>query len=184
MPRAGSLLPALVVVCGLLVASPGCDPSSRARSPSGNADGAAGGGDELIAPAQVRIHPIFSRPKDWTGDGRPDGFEALLEVQDRFGEPTRATGKVIFELFEYRRDYPDVRGRRLVNPWVTTLASVEEQQARWNRALRAYVFPLAFPEIQSDRTYVLTATFERDGGRLFDQLIVEPGRAEDEGVNG
>jgi hypothetical protein len=129
---------------------------------------------KMFGPVSMRIHPTFTRIKDWNGDKAPDGIDALLELQDQFGEPTRATGRVIFELFEYRRNFPNPAGKRLFNPWVTSLVTVEDQSARWNRALRAYSFQLVVPQIQPHRTYVLTASFELEGGRLFDRLILEP----------
>src|SRR6187200_3604810 len=68
--------------------------------------------DEMFAPASIRIHPTFTQFKDWTGDGAPDGIEALVEVQDSFGEPTRAKGSVMFELDSYRPQFPEQRGPR------------------------------------------------------------------------
>jgi hypothetical protein len=124
----------------------------------------------IIGPVSIRIHPTFTQVKSWTGDDQPDGIEALLEVRDRWDEPIRATGKVIFELYSYRMGYPDTRGTRVVNPWAASLATVEEQAARWDRVSRAYKFQLAYPQIDPSKTYVLTASFETDGGRLFDRL--------------
>ena len=50
----------------------------------------------LFGPSAMRIHPIFTRLSDWTGDGVPDGIEALIELQDQFGDPTKASGTIIF----------------------------------------------------------------------------------------
>jgi hypothetical protein len=132
----------------------------------------------IIGPVSIRIHPTFTQPKSWTGDDRPDGIEALLEVKDRWDEPIRATGRVMFELYAYRVGYPDPRGERLVNPWVTSLATVEEQTARWDRVSRAYKFQLAYPQVDRNRTYVLTASFETEGGRLFDRVNLGPATEE------
>jgi hypothetical protein len=132
---------------------------------------------QIIGPVSIRIHPTFTQVKNWEGDAKPDGIEALLlEVRDRWEEPIRATGKVIFELYDYRTAYPDPRGNRLVNPWVASLATVEEQTARWDRVSRAYKFQLAYPQMDPNRTYVLTASFETEGGRLFDRLNLGPVR--------
>lgn len=144
-----------------------CD-GPRALSMGKNAQG-------IIGPVSIRIHPTFTQARSWTGDDKPDGIEALLEVRDRWDEPIRATGKVIFELYEYRTGYPDPRGKRLVNPWVASLATVEDQTTRWDRVSRAYTFQLAYPQINRGRTYVLTASFETEGGRLFDRLNLGPG---------
>src|ERR1051325_6515739 len=40
----------------------------------------------LFNASAMRIHPIFSQIKDWTGDEKPDGFEVLLEFQDQRSE--------------------------------------------------------------------------------------------------
>ena len=128
----------------------------------------------MFGPEAMRIHPIFTQVKDWTGDGEADGIEVLIEFQDTFGDPTKALGRAIFELYEYRRDKPDPRGVRLANPWIGSLQTVDEQRQRWNRASRTYSFQLSYPEIESS-SYVLTAIFElSSGGRYFDRIIVTP----------
>jgi len=129
----------------------------------------------LFGPAGMRIHPIFTQIKDWSGNEKPDGIEALIELQDQFGDPTKASGRVIFELFEYRADDPDPRGERLASPWIGDLSTLQAQRDRWNRTSRTYGFQLQYDQIREDRTYVLTATFERSGGgRFFDRIILEP----------
>lgn len=161
-------LPVVAVAVACLAAlTAGCESSNKPYPRDANEQA-------MFGPATMRLHPTFTQIKDWTGDGKPDGVEALVELQDQFGEPTRAAGRVIFELFDYRAYTPDPRGPRATNPWVTTITTKEEQEARWNRALRAYTFELQFPQIAKNRTYVLTASFEHNGGRLFDQLILEP----------
>jgi hypothetical protein len=150
-----------------LIVAAGCDSAPKPYPRDANEQA-------MFGPATMRLHPTFTQVKDWTGDGKPDGIEAMVELQDQFGEPTRAAGRVIFELFQYRPYTPDPRGPRSTNPWVTTITTREEQGARWNRALRAYTFELQFPQIHKGEGYVLTASFEHNGGRLFDQLILEP----------
>src|SRR5689334_4269008 len=103
----------------------------------------------MFGPVSMRIHPIFTQLKDWTGDNHPDGIEALLEFQDQFGDPTKATGEVIFELYSFRPYHEDPRGDRIVNPWIGSLTTLADQQARWNRTSRTYTFQLAFPYIRT-----------------------------------
>ncbi len=127
----------------------------------------------LFGPSRFRIHPIFTQIKDWTGDNVPDGIEALIEFEDQFGDATKASGQVIFELYEYRKFDPDPRGNRLANPWIGDLDTIDAQRQRWNHTSRTYSFQLAYPQIQTDRSYVLTATFQLSGGgRFFDQMIL------------
>jgi len=149
----------------LLLAACGCQPTRYARSA---ADA------EMFGAQAVRIHPTFTRAKDWSGDGKPDGVEAVLELQDEFGEPTRATGTARFEVFQYRPYHPDPRGRRVGQVWEWPLLSRQEQSDHWSRALRAYTFKI--PYDPGGHTVVLSATFELGGAtpRLFDQIILEP----------
>src|SRR6187551_2342295 len=88
-----------------------------------------GEGDAMFGPVSMRIHPIFTQVKDWTGDGKPDGIEALIEFSDRFDDPTKASGRAIFELFGYRPYNPDPRGERVASPWTGSLVTMDEQRA-------------------------------------------------------
>ena len=168
----------LALMCVLIVA--GCQtPGSAYRS---TAD------QQMFGPASIRIHPTFTQVRDWTGDGKPDGIEATLEMLDQFGEPTRATGTVRFELYSYRPDLADPRSPRLASPWTASLNTTQDQQLRWNSALRAYTFQLHYPDISTKHYYVLTAQLDLVRGaasgatrpaRLFDQLIIPSQDGED-----
>jgi hypothetical protein len=134
---------------------------------------------KLFGPVSMRLHPIFTQIKDWTGDNKPDGVEALIELQDQFGDPTKASGRVVFELFDYQAYNPERRGERVANPWIGYLETLDEQRDRWNRTSRTYSFQLAFDQIQPNKTYVLTAEFQlSSGGRFFDRVILEGQRSE------
>ncbi len=80
----------------------------------------------------------------------------------------------MFELYNYRDATPDRRGQRLASPWIASVADKKEQAAHWSSAVRGYSFQLSDPDIQANRRYVLTAQFDLKGGRLFDQLVIEP----------
>jgi hypothetical protein len=128
----------------------------------------------LFAPVSMRVHPIFTQVKDWNGDGKPDGIEALVELQDQFGDPTKAAGRIIFELYDFKPYDPERRGDRVVNPWIGYLETLDEQRDRWNRTSRTYGFQLAYPDIQPAKSYVLTAEFQlSNGSRFFDRTILE-----------
>lgn len=130
---------------------------------------------EMFGPASLRIHPIFTEVKDWTGDDVPDGIEVLIEFQDQFGDPTKAMGTVVFEIFEYVELTPDHRGARLRNPYIGSLMSVGDQQEHWSGTSRTYSFKLTWPEVDTRETYLVTATVQLAGtGRLFAQTIVVP----------
>jgi hypothetical protein len=142
----------------------GCESSASAPHSSTQPD--------LFAPTAMRVHPIFTQVSDWTHSGKPDGVEAQLEFTDQFGDPTKASGKVLFELFDFRRESPDPRAKRLGH-WVGSLATPDEQKERWNTTLRTYRFQLDYPQLDPAHTYVLCATFElTTGGRFFDQIVL------------
>jgi hypothetical protein len=135
---------------------------------------------DMFAPTGMRIHPIFTQLADLDKSGKMDGIEAQLEFQDQFGDPTKASGQVVFELFGYRRNSPDPRGTRIGGPWIESLASLDEQHARWNTTLRTYRFDLSQPTVRTDQPYVLTAIFELTrGSRFFDQIVLTPTSTEE-----
>lgn len=132
--------------------------------------------ENLFSASAMRIHPIFTQLKDWTGDGRPDGIEALVEFQDPFGDPTKASGTIRFELYDYVQGVPDPKGARAANPWIGSLASQEDQKARWNRTSRTYSFQLGMNNFPAGKAHILVATFKPsgDGPRLFSQIVIQP----------
>lgn len=156
----------LLAIC--LIA--GCyQPSIEPQTPSDTA---------LFNANSMRIHPIFTQLKTWTGTEKPDGIEALIEFQDQFGDPTKAGGTVMFELFDYRQANPEPRGTRLANPWIGSIATLDEQRGRWNRTSRTYTFQLAYPQADPYKSYVLTALFRSNSGTRFFDRIILPGLEE------
>src|SRR5437763_1601434 len=87
----------LVLLCG-------CEPETFSRSMTEQ---------QMFGPTTMRIHPTFTQVKDWTGDSKPDGVEAFLELSDQFGEPTRATGTIRFELYSFHEAEEERRGKQL-----------------------------------------------------------------------
>ncbi len=129
----------------------------------------------MFAPTAMRIHPVFTQVRDWTNDGRPDGIEVLVEFQDRFGDPVKASGQALFEVYAFRQGSPDPRGARLVEPFVANIDNVASQRDHWNRTSRCYSFQLAWPVVRQNEAYVLTASFQLEGGgRFTDQLVLKP----------
>ncbi|HEY1922875.1 MAG TPA: hypothetical protein VGG44_08910 [Tepidisphaeraceae bacterium] len=127
---------------------------------------------QLFGPVSMKFD-TFSKVKDWSGRGAPDGIEALVEFDDRFGDRTKAAGTVLFELFAYRSGWPDPRGTRLANPWTASLTNFDEQKAHWETASGSYLFRLAYDQMAWNRNYVLTATFQSsDGARFFAQTVL------------
>jgi len=156
------LLLALIAGCAqTLVFAP---PSSSSSSSDPN---------DLFGPEAMRLHPIFTQVKDWTGTGKPDGVEAVLEFRDRFGDSTKASGAVIFELFGYREGFADHRGGRVGQPWAASLASPDAQKTHWRTEIGAYDFLLSAENVSVNGDYILTATFEPPSGkRLFAETAI------------
>jgi hypothetical protein len=156
---------ALVAVFIVLL---GC---SSAKNPEPRTAGEAA----MFAPAAMRVHPIFTRVKDFNGDNFPDGIDALLEFQDQFGDATKASGRAIFELYAFQKFDPTHKGKRLVNPWIGELESLDDQRLRWNRTSRTYSFPLQYDQVSATATYILTVEFQMsNGARYYDQIVLEP----------
>jgi hypothetical protein len=150
----------------LLALVAGCQPHEASFAPIGE--------EKMFEAGKMRVHPVFTQVKDWNGDGVPDGVEAVVEFTDQFGDPVKASGQILFELYVYQPKNAEIRGTRVVNPWIGSLSNADEQRAHWSRPARSYTFQLAYPAISKGVTYVLTATFERDGGgRFFGQTILE-----------
>lgn len=123
----------------------------------------------------MRIHPVFTQIRDWNGDRRADGIEVMIEFQDVFGDPAKAAGEFVFEVFDFQPGHPDPRGPRVAGPFLASTAAPASQYAHWSRTSRAYAFQLAFENVSPNRPYVLGAIFERTGrDRFMDRLILEP----------
>jgi hypothetical protein len=137
--------------------------------------------NQLFGPVTMKLD-TFSKVKDWSGNGKPDGIEALVEFDDQFGDRSKAAGTIYFELYEYRPGWPNPKGTRLANPWSASLTTFDEQQAHWERVSGAYNFRLEFDGARLDRSYVLAATFESSAGaRFFSQIILKAQEPEKNG---
>jgi len=134
--------------------------------------------NQLFGPVSMKLD-TFSKVRDWNNDNIPDGIEALIEFDDRFGDRTKAAGVVIFELYDYRPYWPDPRGPRLANPWTASLTTYEDQKAHWETASGAYMFRLGFDQAAWNHDYVLTATFQSAGGtRFFSRIVLQRQKSE------
>lgn len=145
--------------------------------------GCAAGGEPAAAPANdmfspraVKLHPVFTKISDWSGDDKADGIEALVELRDQFDDTCKGAGSLVFELYEFRTNQPDPRGRRIYNPWQVDIQTVEQQRDRWSKTSRCYTFRLAADRINKAGRYVLTVSFTPgSGARLFDRVVLGAG---------
>jgi hypothetical protein len=114
----------------------------------------------LMLPRAVKIQP-FTRVASFDGDEVPDGILAVVQPQDRFGDPVKAAGFFYFELWTYRQASQERKGERLAY-WERTIASSSEVDLYWTRAMM-YEFQLAWTRgleaIQPNRKYVLTVAY-------------------------
>lgn len=159
MIRIGSILLALALLAG-------CGTPPRiARSAT----------SDLFAPVSISLSPVFTRAADWTGDGKPDGIELVVEFQDSFGDTTKAAGRFVFELFAYQANTPGFKGPRLANPFRADLTTAAAQRQYWSKTSRAYTFRLEYPRVSAKERYIVTAMFEpQNGRRLFAELVAGP----------
>ncbi len=139
----------------------------------------------MFAPRAVKLHPVFTKIASWSGDERPEGVEALVELRDQFDDTCKGAGSLVFELFEYRTNQPDPRGKRISNPWQADIATVDQQRERWSKTSRCYTFRLAADKVATTGRYVLTVSFTpTNGSRLFDRVVIGSGKpTESEPVN-
>lgn len=127
----------------------------------------------MFSPRTVRIHPVFTKIASWSGDERAEGIEALVELRDQFDDTCKGAGSLVFELYEFRTNQPDPRGKRLYNPWQVDINTVQSQRDRWDNTSRSYSFRLAADGISATGRYVLTVSFTpTTGQRLFDRVVL------------
>jgi hypothetical protein len=129
--------------------------------------------EEMFGPAAMRFS-TFTKVRDWTEDKAADGVDVHMEMLDQFGDPTKASGTILFELYEYRAGEPEMRGPRRAR-WPVALLTVDDQRQHWKKISRTYSFKLNYTGLDAGRKYVLTAMFEgANGGRLFAQTVPTP----------
>lgn len=133
----------------------------------------AGAREDMFAAREVKIHPVFTRITDWTGDGKLDGIDTLVELRDRFGDTTKGAGTFTFELYELKTDRPNSRGERVSDPWQAEVLTEHQQTARWSKTSRCYAFRLQSPEaIKGSHVFSVTYAPAGGGPRSFDQVVL------------
>lgn len=128
---------------------------------------------QLLLPGQVRIHPFTGTT--FTDAGGVEGIEARVEVRDRCGDAAKAFGNFRFELFVFRPEKPDPRGRR-VAIWEEKLIDARKNLMHWDKISRCYKFRLGDMAIPVGVRYVLRLTFSSPfTERLFSQTVFVSG---------
>lgn len=133
--------------------------------------------EELIAfysPQSIKILP-FTKPRSFDDDAIPDGIGVSLRPLDGAGDPVKAYGAFIFELYTLRSAAGNRRGT-LLQTWHQEINDLESQKQFWERVTSTYEFHLSWEgmPISPQKKYILTASFQSPGSeRLFDEYEFE-----------
>ncbi|MBN2563229.1 MAG: hypothetical protein JXQ75_20090 [Phycisphaerae bacterium] len=133
--------------------------------------------EELIAfysPKSIKILP-FSKPRSFDDDAIPDGIAVSLRPLDGAGDPVKAYGTFIFELYACRPASGDHRGE-LLRTWIQPVVDLEDQKQFWERVTATYEFQLSWEgqPIPPQQRYRLAVSFQAPGSkRLFDEYEFE-----------
>lgn len=133
--------------------------------------------DQLLAfysPRSIKVLP-FTKPRSFDGDAVPDGVNVSLRVLDAAGDPIKAYGTFMFELYDYRPASGTRRGNLLLT-WSRPVVNLDHQKQFWERVTATYEFQLGWEgqPIPPQQKYVLAASFQAPGGeRLFDEYEFE-----------
>lgn len=158
-----------LLLAGLM--SPACHRGAIGES----ADGPSG--DELIqyySPRSLKILP-FTKPRSFDSDAVPDGIGVSLRTLDGAGDPVKAYGTFMFELYAYRPAIGTHKGP-LIRSWTQPVVNIDQQKQFWERVTTTYEFQLSWEgqPLAPQQKYVLVATFQSPGSeRLFDEYTFE-----------
>jgi hypothetical protein len=125
---------------------------------------------KFYSPTAIKILP-FTKARSFDDDAIPDGIGVSLRPLDSAGDPVKAYGTFIFELFAYKQALGSHRGE-LLQSWTQPVLGPTDQKKFWERVTSTYDFQLSWEgkPIAPDRRYVLTASFQSRGSdRLFDE---------------
>ena len=129
--------------------------------------------DELVkfySPTAIKILP-FTKPRSFDDDAIPDGVAVSLRPLDSAGDPVKAYGTFIFELYAFKPAVSSHRGELLQN-WTQPVVTLADQKRFWERVTSTYEFQLSWEgkPIPPDSRYILAASFQARGSqRLFDE---------------
>jgi len=170
-PRSKMLLVAVVTASGITAIGGACQRGGVSETAQGPTT------EELVSyycPKAIKILP-FTKARSFDDDGLPDGLGVSLRTLDAAGDPVKAYGTFIFELYEYRPAASDHRGR-LIQTWTQPVLTPEDQRQFWERVTTTYEFQLSWEgePLTAQKRYVLGVSFQSPGApRLFDEYEYE-----------
>ncbi|MEK6643780.1 MAG: hypothetical protein AABZ08_07705 [Planctomycetota bacterium] len=135
------------------------------------------GTDELVkyySPTAIRILP-FTKPRSFDEDTIPDGVSVSLRPLDSAGDPVKAYGVFIFELYGYKAALGNHRGE-MIQQWTQPVLGPDAQKRFWERVTSTYEFQLSWEgkPLPVESRYILVASFQSRGAtRLFDEYQFE-----------
>lgn len=162
------------LVCAAVTAAAllaGCNRGQIGQTPQGPST------DELVkyySPTAIKVLP-FTKPRSFDDDATPDGIGVSLRPLDSAGDPVKAYGTFIFELYAYKQALGNHRGE-LLQTWTQPVLGPKDQKKFWERVTSTYEFQLSWEgkPISPDRRYILLASFQAPGSdRLFDEYQFE-----------
>ena len=91
-------------------------------------------------PHRVSIHPYTGGPRQLDEQGTR-GLEVQIAALDAFGDNTKAFGEFRLELFEFRPNVHDPKGRRLA-VWEVSVLDAAVNRKHWDKFRQMYEFRL------------------------------------------
>jgi len=129
-----------------------------------------------LLPKQIRFHP-FTGTRTFDEAGGIKGIDVRVEALDPYGDRTKAFGVFRFELYEFRPNNADPKGRRITT-WQEDLLDPKKNRVHWDDFARAYEFKLQWDEaIPVGRRFVLAVVFSSPfTQRIFAQRVFVSGQ--------
>lgn len=137
------------------------------------------------SPRSIKLLP-FTKPRSFDNDLIPDGIGVSMRTLDAGGDPVKAFGIFLFELYHYRPASQDHRGK-LIQTWTQPVLDLDDQERFWEKVTDTYEFQLSWEgsPIPAQRKFVLATSFQPGpgGDRLFDEHEFEFRVSRDEILN-
>jgi hypothetical protein len=114
---------------------------------------------DLLLPRSIKIHP-FTGTRTFGDAGGVRGIEVHVEALDAFDDSAKAFGSFRFELYTYKRNSPESKGRQM-HVWTVDLTKPADNLVHWDKVHRNYLFKLQWDQpIEVGNRFLLMAVFE------------------------
>lgn len=166
--------PRRVAICSFLILASCMTACQRGRI---GEEGDAPSVEDLVSfysPRSIKVLP-FTKPRSFDDDAIPDGIGVSLRPLDQAGDPVKAYGTFLFELYAFQNAIGGHKGE-LLQTWNQPILSAADQKQFWERVTSTYEFQLSWEgkPLPPQMKYILVASFESPGSdRLFDEYHFE-----------